>query len=131
MPGLLAKIFPNLLDKAVDAVDRFVTTKEEKAKLTQEITTIVNDFQIKAQEQITERHRIDMQSDSWLSKNIRPMIMIFSLSLYTVFSILDGNVGAFNINDAYVSLLAQINMLGLGFYFGGRTAEKLINTWRK
>lgn len=78
-----------------------------------------------AQAGVTERWRADMLSDSWLSKNIRPMVLIFLLSAYTAFSIL--SIASLNVTQAYVELLAQMLMLVMGAYFAGRTLEKIVD----
>lgn len=77
------------------------------------------------QSNITERWKADMLSDSWLSKNIRPLVLIYLLGAYTVFSI--GSGVDFNITQAYVELLAQMLMLVMGAYFAGRTIEKIVD----
>jgi hypothetical protein len=76
------------------------------------------------QDNLTERAKADMTSDSWLSKNIRPMTLIFILVVYTVFAMMS----AFgrSANEAYVTLLGQWGMLIMSFYFGGRTLEKIL-----
>lgn len=76
-----------------------------------------------AQGNVTERWKADMLSDSWLSKNIRPMVLIFLLSVYTLFSV--GSAAGMTVTPAYVELLAQMLMLVMGAYFVGRTVEKL------
>lgn len=75
---------------------------------------------------VSERWQADMASDSWLSKNIRPMTLIYLLTAYLIFAVLDGY--GFNIAEAYVTLLGQWGMLVMGAYFGGRTAEKIAST---
>lgn len=79
--------------------------------------------------QVTDRWKVDMTSDSWLSKNIRPMTLIFILGIYTVFAFMS----AFNVmvNQAYVELLGQWGMLIMSAYFVGRTVEKAIATKSK
>jgi hypothetical protein len=67
----------------------------------------------------------DMRSDSWLSKNIRPMTLIFILLVYTVFAMM--SAFGHNANEEYVTLLGQWGMLIMSFYFGGRTLEKIID----
>ena len=76
-------------------------------------------------QELTKRQEADMASDSWLSKNIRPMTLIAILTGYFVFAMLS----AFNIetNSKYVELLGQWGMLIMSFYFGGRTLEKIID----
>ena len=77
------------------------------------------------QNNLTERLKADMGSDSWLSKNIRPMTLIFILAAYFVFAMMS----AFgqNANERYVELLGQWGMLIMSFYFGGRTLEKIMD----
>jgi uncharacterized membrane protein (DUF106 family) len=77
------------------------------------------------QQELTKRQQADMTSDSWLSKNIRPMTLIFILFGYFVFAMMSafGN----NANEKYVELLGQWGMLVMSFYFGGRTLEKIMD----
>ena len=76
------------------------------------------------QDNLTERAKNDMASDSWLSKNIRPMTLIFILVVYTVFATMSAY--GHNANESYVTLLGQWGMLIMSFYFGGRTLEKIL-----
>jgi hypothetical protein len=77
------------------------------------------------QVELTKRHEADMSSDSWLSKNVRPMTLVALLVSYFIFA----SVSAFgiNVNQVYVELLGQMIMLIVSFYFGGRTLEKIID----
>jgi hypothetical protein len=75
------------------------------------------------QNNLTERMKADMSSDSWLSKNIRPMVLIFLLVAYSGFAI--ASIFEYETRGAYVELLGQWGMLVMSFYFGGRTMEKL------
>ena len=76
------------------------------------------------QDNLTKRQQADMASDSWLSKNIRPMTLIFILMAYTVFGLM--SAWDIEVNQAYVELLGQWGMLIMSFYFGGRTLEKIL-----
>jgi uncharacterized membrane protein (DUF106 family) len=76
------------------------------------------------QEELTKRAEADMSSDSWLSKNIRPMTLIFILMAYTVFGLM--SAWDIEVNQSYVELLGQWGMLIMSFYFGGRTLEKIL-----
>lgn len=78
-----------------------------------------------AQSNVTDRWKADMLSDSWLSKNIRPLVLLYLLSVYTLFSVI--SAADVNVNPAYVELLAQMLMLVMGAYFVGRTVEKVKN----
>ena len=77
------------------------------------------------QDNLTKRAEADMGSDSWLSKNIRPMTLIFILVTYTTFGLM--SAWDIEVNQTYVELLGQWGMLIMSFYFGGRTLEKIMN----
>jgi len=130
----LSKITGDTIKSLLGEVGKFITTKEEKAKLNMRFTEIVNNSFSKAQEQLTERHKIDMVSDSWLSKNIRPMTLIFILLVYSLFSIADGNLSygdfQFTVNPDYVELLGNWGKTIMYFYFGGRTIEKAVTLFK-
>jgi uncharacterized membrane protein (DUF106 family) len=79
---------------------------------------------INEQDNLTKRAEADMRSDSWLSKNIRPMTLIFILMTYTVFGLM--SAWEIEVNQSYVELLGQWGMLIMSFYFGGRTLEKIL-----
>ena len=76
-----------------------------------------------AQAGVTQRWQADMLSDSWLSKNIRPMVLLFLLGVYTLFSV--GSGFGFHVTQSYVELLGQMLMLAYSAYFVGRTVEKV------
>lgn len=81
------------------------------------------------QKAVSERWQADMGSDSWLSKNIRPMTLIYLLTAYLAMALLDG--AGYHIAESYVTLLGQWGMLVMGAYFGGRTIEKIATTMEK
>ena len=113
-------------------IDKFVTTDAEREEAKKQLTNIFLDAEAQAQDELTERQRIDMNSDSWLAKNIRPLVLIFIITTYSFFSVIDGNLWFdFKINTAYVELLGQWGMLIMSFYFGSRGIEKIIETMGK
>jgi uncharacterized membrane protein (DUF106 family) len=77
------------------------------------------------QDNLTKRAEADMKSDSWLSKNIRPMTLIYILTAYLALAVMDAL--GLDISDTFVSLLGQWGMLVMSFYFGGRTLEKVMD----
>jgi uncharacterized membrane protein (DUF106 family) len=121
-----------LVDVGMKVLDKFIPDPEAKAKAQQELLKMqqegrlaeLNADNIEAQE-LTKRQSADMASDSWLSKNIRPMTLIFILFAYFLFAMMSafGN----NANEKYVELLGQWGMLIMSFYFGGRTLEKIMD----
>jgi len=112
-------------------LDRVLPNPEAKAKALAELAKLEQDGKlaelqadtVEAQE-VTKRLQADMSSDSWLSKNVRPMTLVALLTSYFIFA----SVSAFgiNVNQVYVELLGQMIMLIVSFYFGGRTLEKLM-----
>jgi hypothetical protein len=113
-------------------LDRFIPDPAEKAKAQAELLKMqqegrlaeLNADNIENQE-LTKRLEADMKSDSWLSKNIRPLTMVYILTAYLFLAILDAM--DLDISDNFVSLLGQWGMLVMSFYFGGRTLEKVMN----
>lgn len=127
-------MFPimDILGIGMKVLDKFFPDPEQKAKAQLELMQMQQNgelakMQADMQEQgeLTKRQQNDMASDSWLSKNIRPMTLIAILCGYFVFAMLS----AFDIetNSKYVELLGQWGMLIMSFYFGGRTLEKIID----
>ena len=114
-----------IIDSIGNALDKFITSDKEREEAKQEMVKIIADYETTTQQEVTKRLQADMSSDSWLSKNIRPMVMLFVLFLYSLFSVLDGNVGTFKINTGYIELLGQWGMLIMSFYFGSRGLEKI------
>lgn len=121
-----------ILDVGMKVLDKFIPDPEAKARAQVELLKMqqegrlaeLNADNIEAQE-LTKRLQADMGSDSWLSKNIRPMTLIFILFVYTVFGI--GSAFGVNVHQPYVELLGQWGMLIMSFYFGGRTLEKIMD----
>ncbi len=119
-----------VVDSVGSAIDKLVTSDAEKLALKNELIKIQTDAKLKEQEidiqyamEATTRQSNDMQSDSWLSKNIRPMTLIFILIMYSLLSIASGL--EFEVTESYVNLLGQWGILIMSFYFSGRTIEKV------
>lgn len=119
------------LDNTSPAELRSVELKHEEWLMSAAIKKQEMDMEAEkaAQAAVTDRWKADMLSDSWLSKNIRPLVLIYLLGAYTVFSL--GSGVSFNITQAYVELLAQMMMLVMGAYFAGRTIEKIVDMKEK
>jgi len=122
--GALMSIGEKVLDKVLPDPEAKNKAMAELAKIQAEgrLAELQAD-NIEAQE-LTKRAQADMGSDSWLSKNIRPMTLIFILTVYTVFAMM--SAFGHNANEEYVTLLGQWGMLIMSFYFGGRTLEKIL-----
>ncbi len=107
-----------------DTIDKLTTTEEEKLIIKKQIQEILEKADNDAQIQVTERWKVDMQSDSWLSKNIRPMVLIFLTAVFTVLSFFDGNFYGFQVQEQYIPIFQSLLITVYGAYFVGRTWEK-------
>lgn len=113
-----------LLGKVGGIVDDLVTTKEEKLSLKAEMKEMILKSEEQAAAQVTARWDSDMNSDNWLSKNIRPMALIFFTIVFVIISFSDGNIGSFAVKEAYIPIYQTILLAIYGAYFAGRTFEK-------
>lgn len=107
-----------------DHEERLLELGIEKAKLEQQELEALLAAQANQENNVSERWKADMASDSWLSKNVRPGTLVYLLTAYLVFALLDG--AGYKISESYVSLLGQWGMLVMTAYFGGRTVEKVM-----
>jgi hypothetical protein len=113
-----------IIKEVGDVLDKLTTTKEEKLEASKTIQEILEKANSDAQAQVTERWKADMASDSFLSKNIRPLVLIFLTAVFTILSFFDGNVGDFTVADQYVPVFQSLLITVYGAYFVGRTWEK-------
>ena len=105
-------------------LDNLTTTKEEKLEAKRLITEILEKADKDAQEQVTARWNADMQSDSFLSKNIRPLVLIYLTFIFTICAFFDGNIGGFTVAGQYVPIFQSLLITVYSAYFVGRTWEK-------
>ena len=113
-----------IIKEVGDVLDKLTTTKEEKLEANKTIQEILEKANSDAQAQVTARWKSDMASDSFLSKNIRPVVLIFLTAVFTILSFFDGNVGDFTVADQYVPVFQSLLITVYGAYFVGRTWEK-------
>ena len=125
-----------ILDVGMKVLDKFVPDPEAKAKAQQELLKMQAEGRlaelqadVKEQEELTKRLQADMASDSWLSKNIRPLSLIAVFAAYFLFAMMSAY--GHNANEVYVTLLGQWGMLIFSFYFGSRGMEKIAEMWSK
>jgi uncharacterized membrane protein (DUF106 family) len=120
-----------ILDVGMKILDKVIPDPAEKAKaqvalmeMQQKGELAQLEADLKEQEELTKRLEADMTSDSWLSKNIRPMTLVAIFTGYFTFAMM--SAFGHNANESYVTLLGQWGMLVMSFYFGGRTLEKIL-----
>ena len=106
-------------------VDDLHTSGEEKEEAKQKITQILAPAEQAAQAQVSARWEADLKYGSWLSKNIRPLTLIFLTGVFVVLSVFDGNAGEFKICEAYVPVYQTLLMTVYAAYFAGRSIEKV------
>ena len=123
----LLEVGGKLIDKLIPDPEAKAKAQLDLAKMAQdgELAKMANDTEMyKAeQENITERWRSDMGSDSWMSKNIRPMALIAIFVAFFLFTMM--SAFGYNAQESYVQLLGQWGQIIFLAYFGGRTVEKL------
>jgi len=129
----LLKVGGKLIDKLIPDPEAKAKAQLELQKMAQdgELAKMANETKLFEVEQnnLTERLKADMGSDSWMSKNIRPLTLVFLLVAYSGFAI--ASIFEYETRGAYVELLGQWGMLVMSFYFGGRTMEKIADRVKK
>jgi len=114
------------LIKSVGGVlDNLTTSKEEKLAAELKIKDMIMGYEAEMQKQVTERWKMDMNSDSWLSKNIRPLVLVFLVVATVLLIFIDGGVISFKVEDKWTDLLQLVLITVIGAYFGGRSLEKV------
>jgi hypothetical protein len=105
-------------------IDNLHTSKEEKLAAEQKIQELVSDYETKMEANITDRWKADMNSDSWLIKNVRPMILIFLVVSTVLMIFIDAGTIKFTVEEKWTDLLQLVLITVIGAYFGGRSFEK-------
>ena len=128
MKNILAKLFGatggNIAEKISNIIDKHTFSKVEKAEFEKEMEQIWIDAEADIQKNITERWKTDMNSDSWLSKNVRPLVLIFLVVSTILMVFIDAGVISFEVKANWIDLLQLVLITVIGAYFGGRSAEK-------
>jgi hypothetical protein len=127
--SVIAKLLSGGAAKLVESVggvlDNLTTSKEEKLAAEAKIKDLVMSYEAEMQKQVTERWKMDMQSDSWLSKNIRPLVLIFLVVSTVLLIFIDAGIIQFEVKSSWVDLLQLVLITVIGAYFGGRSLEKV------
>ena len=127
--SILAKIFSSGATELIKGVggvlDNLTTSKEEKLEAERKVKELVSSYEIEMEKNITERWKMDMQSDSWLSKNIRPLVLVFLVVSTVLMIFIDAGTIKFVVEDKWTDLLQLVLITVIGAYFGGRSLEKV------
>jgi cation transport ATPase len=128
MSKILAKLFGSagsgIADKISGIIDKHTFSKEEKAQIKKEMDQMWIEAEAEMQKNVTERWKTDMNSDSWLSKNVRPLVLIFLVVSTVLMVFIDAGVISFEVKANWIDLLQLVLITVIGAYFGGRSAEK-------
>ena len=126
--SIIGKIFSSgageLVKNVGGVIDSLHTSKEEKLAAEQKIQELVSDYETKMEANITDRWKSDMNSDSWLSKNVRPLVLIFLVVCTVLMIFIDAGTIQFEVEEKWTDLLQLVLITVIGAYFGGRSFEK-------
>ena len=127
--NILSKIFSSgateLIKGVGGVIDNLHTSKEEKLEAERKVKELVSSYEIEMEKNITARWTMDMKSDSWLSKNIRPLVLVFLVVSTVLMIFIDAGTINFVVEDKWTDLLQLVLITVIGAYFGGRSLEKV------
>ena len=126
--NLLNKLFSGGTSKLVESVggvlDNLTTTKDEKLEAKRKLKELILSHEAEMERNITDRWQADMNSDSWLSKNVRPLVLIFLVVCTMLMIFIDAGTIKFTVEEKWTDLLQLVLITVIGAYFGGRSLEK-------
>ncbi len=126
---MLGKIFSggaaDLVKGIGGVVDNLHTSAEEKLEAERKIKELIANYQVEMEKNITARWQVDLKSDSWLSKNVRPLVLIFLIVCTMLLIFIDAGALSFEVKSSWVDLLQLVLITVIGAYFGGRSFEKV------
>lgn len=117
-----------VIGKIGDVIDKVSTTDEERLEIKKQVQKILEDADNNAQKEVSARWAVDMASDSFLSKNIRPIVLIYLTIIFSALVFTDGNIGSFQIAKEYIPIFQTLLVTVYGAYFVGRSWEKAKNS---
>ena len=128
MSKILGKLFGNaggsVIDKISGVVDKFVHTKDEKAAFEKEMTKILIDAEAAMQKNVTDRWKADLEHGNWLTRSVRPLVLVFLIVSTVLMVFVDSGSVNFNVEQKWTDLLQLVLITVIGAYFGGRSFEK-------
>ena len=124
MKKIFQAITGGLLKDIGKVIDNLHTSDEERLEAKRRLQELLEQADKEAQDQVTEIWKLDMKPDSFLSKNIRPLVLVFLTVMFTLFAFTDGNIGGFEVQKEYIPIFQSLLITVYGAYFVGRTWEK-------
>ena len=123
--GLFSGGAADLVKGVGGVIDSLHTSKEEKLEAERKIKEIIANHEIEMEKNITSRWEADLKSDSWLSKNVRPLVLVFLIVCTMLLIFIDAGALNFEVKSSWVDLLQLVLITVIGAYFGGRSLEKV------
>ena len=127
--SILTKMFSggaaDLVKNVGGVLDNLTTSKEEKLEAERKIKELIANYEVEMEKNITSRWQADLKSDSWLSKNVRPVVLIFLIVCTMLLIFIDAGALNFEVKSSWVDLLQLVLITVIGAYFGGRSLEKV------
>ena len=124
MNKIFAWLTGGVIKEVGNVIDKLTTTEEERLEAKKQLQIIFEEADNNAQQQVTDRWNADMNSDSWLAKNIRPLVLVYLTFVFSLLAFTDGNIGEFKIAKEYIPIFQTLLVTVYGAYFVGRTWEK-------
>ena len=129
MSKILSKLVGNgggaVVDKLAGVADKFIRTKDEKAEFEKEMTQIFIEAEAQMQKNVTERWKADLEHGNWLTRSVRPLVLVFLIVSTVLMVFIDSGSIQFQVEDKWTDLLQIVLITVIGAYFGGRSVEKL------
>ena len=126
---MLGKLFSGgaaeLVKGVGGVIDNLHTSKEEKLEAERKIKELMANYEVEMEKNITSRWEADLKSDSWLSKNVRPLTLVFLIVCTMLLIFIDAGALNFEVKSSWVDLLQLVLITVIGAYFGGRSLEKV------
>ena len=124
---MLKGIVKSLIGNAGEILDEVITTDEERLNAKRKLKELILGHEAQMEQNITDRWKADMNSDSWLSKNVRPLMLIFVMVCTMLLIFIDAGFLEFKVEEKWTDLLTMVLITIVGSYFGGRSLEKVRN----
>ena len=115
----------DLVEGVGGVIDSLHTSEEEKLEANQKVKELISNYEVEMEKQITDRWKSDMASDSWLSKNVRPLVLVFLVISTVLMIFIDAGMISFDVEAKWTDLLQLVLITVIGAYFGGRSLEKV------
>jgi len=126
--SIISKIFSGgateLIKGVGGVIDNLHTSGEEKLQAELKVKELIANYETQMEKEITSRWEADMKSDSWLSKNVRPLVLVFLVLSTVIMIFIDAGTIKFVVEDKWTDLLQLVLITVIGAYFGGRSIEK-------